>query len=111
LTEVEGGPRARQPIFILVAWFNLLVPVIGAVTVFVAAQPPVRDQHGVPLPVFVTLVVAAVIGLAAGVASFWGVRSNGALAIVPPAILGVLGNVALGLVSGIFLLLSGLPGP
>jgi hypothetical protein len=108
-TQPEAAPR--RPIFTLAAWFSLLMPILGAATVYVAAQPPVRDEHGVPLPVFVALLVAAVVGLAAGVASFWGVRSNGALVIVPAAILGVLGNVALGLLSGIFLLLSGLPGP
>jgi hypothetical protein len=109
--STHSGLVPRELIFTLGAWFSLVVPILGAVTVFIAAQPPIRGQHGVPLPVFAVMVVAAVIGLAAGIASFWGIRSNGALGIVPAAVLGILANLALGLFAGIFLLLSGLPGP
>jgi hypothetical protein len=47
----------------------------------------------------------------AGVVSLWGIRSNGVLAILPAAVLGILLSLAVGLLSLLFLALTGLSGP
>jgi len=59
----------------------------------------------------VVLVVVFAVGFAAGCVSLWGVRANGALVILPPALLGILANAALEVLALFFLVLTGLPGP
>jgi len=59
------------------------------------------------------VVLALVFGssFVAGWVSLWGVRANGALVILPPALLGILVSAALEVLALFFLLLTGLPGP
>jgi hypothetical protein len=57
------------------------------------------------------LAAACALSFLAGCVSLWGVKTNGALAILPAALLGILASAVLGVLALIFLGLSGLPGP
>jgi hypothetical protein len=114
--------RSPKPIFTFAAWFSLLVPLLAAgwhyyvVTpqeVGLRADPAVGvaelRRHDKANMVVLALVFA--VGFAAGCVSLWGVRANGALVILPPALLGILVNAALEVLALFFLFLTGLPGP
>jgi hypothetical protein len=57
----------------------------------------------------VVLVLTLPLGLVSGLVSLWGVKSNGALVILPPALLGMLATVVLELLALCLLAFSGLP--
>ena len=61
--------------------------------------------------VLLVLALVFAVAFAAGCVSLWGVRANGALVILPPALLGILVSAALEVLALFFLLLTGLPGP
>jgi hypothetical protein len=120
--EVASTRRSPKPIFTVAAWFSLLgpLPAAGCYYYAVPAQrgellaDPTLGVAELRRREKVGLVVVAVVfavGFAAGCASLWGVRANGALVILPPALLGILVSAALELLALLFLLLTGLPGP
>jgi hypothetical protein len=117
MDEVGTTPRSPKPFFTVAAWFSLLGPLLAAGWAYYAASaPPEPDslKHGTVLDSKAVLVVLALVfavGFAAGCVSLWGVRANGALVILPPALLGILVSAALEVLALFFLLLTGLPGP
>jgi hypothetical protein len=117
MDEVASTRRSPKPIFTFAAWFSLLVPLLAAGWAHYAASAgpdPNAMQHGTVLDSKAVLVVLALVfaaGFAAGCVSLWGVRANGALVILPPALLGILVSAALEVLALFFLLLTGLPGP
>jgi hypothetical protein len=111
MDEAARNPRPRRPFFTIAAWFSLVVPVLGTGVAWVSSQPPVADIKGIPVPILAALAVAFGISFLAGCVSLWGVRANGALVILPPALLGILVSAALEVLALFFLVLTGLPGP
>jgi hypothetical protein len=111
MDEAGSSPRPRRPFFTIAAWFSLGVPMLGTGVAWVSSQPPVADIKGIPVPILAALAVAFGISFVAGCVSLWGVRANGALAILPPALLGILASAVLEVLALGFLVLSNLPGP
>ena len=111
MDEAGSNPRPRRPFFTIAAWFSLVVPVLGAGVAWASSQPPVADVKGIPVPILAALAVAFAISFVAGCVSLWGVRANGALVILPPALLGILASAVLEVLALGFLVLSNLPGP
>src|SRR5947207_7408908 len=103
----DTANRQRQPLFTVAAWVSLIIPLLGFVLGYAASAAP----RGIPVPVLVVLSVAAGVSFVAGCASLAGVRANGAPAILPPALLGLLASALLELLALMFLVLSHLPGP
>jgi hypothetical protein len=114
--------RSPKPIFTFAAWFSLLGPLLAAgwfcyvvpdQRAGLRADPAVgvAELRSHDKEVLVVLAVVFAVGFAAGCVSLWGVRTNGALVILPPALLGILVSAALEVVALFFLLLTGLPGP
>jgi hypothetical protein len=109
--------RSPKPIFIFAAWFSLVVPLVAAGWAYYAASAPPEPgslKHGTVLDskaVLVALALVFAVGFAAGCVSLWGVKANGALVILPPALLGILVSAALEVLALFFLVLSDLPGP
>lgn len=122
MDEVASTRRSPKPIFTVTAWFSLLGPLLAAGWYYYAvpaqraellADPAVgvaelRRMEKVGL---VVLALVFAVGFAAGCVSLWGVRANGALVILPPALLGILVSAALEVLALFFLVLTGLPGP
>lgn len=121
MDEVASTGRSPKPIFTFAAWFSLLVPLLAAAWYYYAqgqqagllADPAVgvAELRRHDKVVLVVLALVFVVGFAAGSLSLWGVRANGALVILPPALLGILVNAALEVLALFFLVLTGLPVP
>jgi hypothetical protein len=88
---------------------SLLTPLLGAAVGYLSVQPPAAK--GIPTPLLVGVAVACGVSLVVGVVSLWGIRSNGAPAILLVAGLGDLLCLAVGALALVYLVLSGLPGP
>jgi hypothetical protein len=102
MSGTENRPANRRPFFTWAAWLSLIVPLI-AVGVFLAINDP--QKHG-EHALFATLTFVFAAGFLTGCVSLAGVRTNGAWVILPPAILGMLVNLALGLLALIYWALS-----
>jgi hypothetical protein len=89
-------------LFIWAAWLSLVVPLV-AVGVFLAVNDPQdHDEHGL----FAGLTFTFAACFLSGCVSLASVRANGAWAILPPAILGMLVSLALGLLALLYWALS-----
>jgi hypothetical protein len=120
MVEVISTQQSRKPFFTFAAWFSLVAPLLTAGWVFYAAPMPAappdrvwsRDEmHQHTKAVFGVLSLVSAVGFVAGCMSLWGVKANGAIVILPPAILGILISAALEVVALFGLVLTGLPGP
>ena len=111
--KTSGGTRSeqRQPFFTIAAWFSVIVPALGGVVAWLTSQPPLADAKGIPVPVLAVLAATFAISFVAGFVSLWGAKTNGAVVILPPALIGMLLSAALELLAITFLILSNLPGP
>lgn len=98
-----------KPAFTVAAWVSLLVPLLGVAVGMLSDRPP--PAKGIPTPVLAGVAIACGASLIAGVVSLWGVKSNGALVILPAAVPGILLSLAVGLLALLYLVLTGLPGP
>ena len=106
MDEVTSAPRSPKPFFTVAAWLSLLVPLLAAGWVYYARTIPNPRLSNGDL-VVLTLVFGS--SFVAGCVSLWGVRANGALVILPPALLGILVSAGLELLALFFLVISGLP--
>ena len=123
MDEVANPRRSPKPFFTLAAWFSLLGPMLAAGLYYYAvpaqrgefiADPELGGMVELRRREKVGLVVLAVVfavAFAAGCVSLRGVRTNGALVILPPALLGILVSAVLEVLALFFLALTGLPGP
>jgi hypothetical protein len=59
----------------------------------------------------VGLAVVFAVSFVAGCGSLWGVKTNGAWVILPPAVFGIFVSAIAEVIALIFVALSGLPGP
>ena len=118
MDEVKNTRRSPKPFFTVAAWLSLLVPLLAAGWVCIAGlaglaqtDPDLLNQPKI-LDTKVDLVVLALVfgvSFVVGCVSLWGVRTNGALVILPPALLGILVSAGLEVTALIFLILSDLP--
>ena len=108
MDEVAGIRKSPKPIFTVAAWLNLLVPLLAAGWVYytISWATPITHLSKAEL-VVLALVFAA--SFVAGCVSLWGVKANGALVILPPALLGILASVVLEAFTLFALLLSSVP--
>ncbi|MFL5241973.1 MAG: hypothetical protein ACJ8FY_07680 [Gemmataceae bacterium] len=108
----ETKSSTPNPMFTIAAWLSLFVPLLAAAWAFYVAstRAPGRDT-GLTKPILIVLAVVFGLSFVTGCISLRGVKTNGALVILPPAILGMLISAALELLALIFLALTGLPGP
>jgi hypothetical protein len=106
MDEVTSTRRSPKPFFTVAAWLSLLVPLLAAGWVNYARTIPNPRLSDAEL-----VVLALVFGssFVAGCVSLWGVRANGALVILPPALLGILVSAGLEVLALFFLVISGLP--
>ena len=106
MDEVASTRRSPKPFFTVAAWLSLLVPLLAAGWVYYARTIPNPRLSKADL-----VVLALVFGssFVAGCVSLWGVKANGALVILPPALLGILASVALEAFTLFALLLSSVP--
>lgn len=117
MDQIASTRRSPKPLFTLAAWLSLLVPLLAAGWVYYlgwwAPLNPDEPNPGFSLTKAHLVVLALVFGVSfvAGCVSLWGVRANGALVILPPALLGILLSAGLEVLALFFLVLSGLPGP
>ena len=114
MVEPGSSSRSRRPIFRIAAWFSVIVPLLAAGWAYYmgsAPHGPDRPNPHLSKADSVGLAVVFAVSLVVGCVSLWGVRTNGAWAILPPALLGILVSVALEVLAIIFVVLSGLPGP
>ena len=111
MDEVGSTPRSPKPFFTVAAWFSLLVPLLGVGLWYYGML------HGWGFgrdPNFRTAAFAAealvfALSFLAGCVSLWGVKANGALVILPPALLGILASAVLEASALISLFFVGLP--
>ena len=101
-TKSGTGPR---PFYTWAAWLSLIVPLTVAGLYLMLHDPTDREHNWI----FPVLLLVFVICCCSGGVSLLGVRTNGAWVILPPALLGMLVSVLLGLLALIFWGLSGLP--
>jgi hypothetical protein len=108
MDEVTSTRRSPKPFFTVAAWLSLLVPLLAAGWAYYAgsALPPNPRLSKADL-----VVLALVFGssFVASCVSLWGIKANGALVILPPALLGMLASVVLEAFTLFVLALSGLP--
>jgi hypothetical protein len=109
MDEVASTRRSPKPFFTVAAWLSLLVPLLAAGWVYyvVALAPPPITRLSKAELVVLALVFAG--SFVAGCVSLWGVKANGALVILPPALLGILASVMLEAFTLFVLLLSSVP--
>ena len=116
---VESTQQPRKPFFTFAGWVSLLVPLLAAGWYCYAAPAQrltdpadrVEKMRTQEKTYLVVLAVVFAVSFAAGCVSLWGVKANGAIVILPPAILGILISLALEVIALFFLVLTGLPGP
>jgi hypothetical protein len=101
----ERVSHPRKPFFTVAAWFSLLVPWMGVVAGLAASAAP----RGIPVPMLIVLAAVFALSFVGGWVSLWGIKANGALPILPPALLGIVSSAILELLTLIFLGLSNLP--
>jgi hypothetical protein len=114
MDEAGSNPRPRKPFFMIAAWFSLVVPLLAAGwAYYMGSAPHGPDRPNPHLSKADSVGLALVFGISfvAGCMSLWGVKTNGAWRIVPPAVLGILVSVVFEVIALIFVVLSGLPGP
>jgi hypothetical protein len=109
--------RSPKPIFTIAAWLSLFGPLLAAGLAYTAASAgpdPSALEYGTVLDSKVVLGLLAAVfaaGFAAGCMSLWGTRANGAMVILPPALLGILVSAGLEGLALFLLVLAGMPGP
>jgi hypothetical protein len=103
----------RKPSFTLLAWLSLIIPLVAAGWGYFRGSAPAQPDvpGGLSKADLIVLAFVFAAGLLAGLGSLWGVRTNGAWHILPPALLGILVSAILEGLALIFLILSNLPGP
>jgi len=110
MAATNTGRTSPHPGYTLAAWFSLLAPLIAAAWFYVDAnQRPPGPDHDRPPFVLAILLGIFVVSFIAGCVSLFGIPRNGALSILPPAILGIIVSLLLALVAAFFLTISGLP--
>lgn len=112
MDEVANTPRSAKPFFTVAAWLSLLVPLLAAGWAFyLGSTPPDPDgpKDRLSHAHLVVLALVFAVSFVAGCVSLWGVRANGALVILPPALLGILVSAVLELLALFFLVISDLP--
>src|SRR4051794_27123315 len=103
----EKDARRRRPLLLLAAWLSPAIPLALLVAMAMAPNPDPNERGSL---VFLSAGLACSIGLTSAVAGLFGVRDNGAWATVPAAVLGLLLNAGIGLLTLFFWGLSGLRG-
>lgn len=108
---VTDSPRSSRPLFTVAAWLSLLVPLLAAAWFYIDAttnqrQGPERDQPPVVLAILLAIFALSFV---VGWVSMFGIPTNGALTILPPALLGIVASFLLALLAAFFLTISGLP--
>jgi hypothetical protein len=114
MDEVGSSARPRRPILTIAAWFSVIVPLVAAGWAYYmgsAPHGPDRPNPHLSQADSVGLAVVFAVSFVAGCVSLWGVKTNGAWVILPPAVLGILMSVVFEVIALIFVVLSGLPGP
>ena len=96
-----------RPFFTVAAWASLLVPLFATVVFLYLNNAQGSSDRWFPPVLFLIYASCFVLGCV----SIVGVKSNGAWAILPPALLALPITAVLALVALIFWVLSGLPGP
>jgi hypothetical protein len=114
MDELASARRPPKLIFTFAAWFSLLVPLLAAGWVYYLSHAPPRWAPRPPNdrltnPQLVVMALGLAVSFVAGCVSLWGVKANGVLVILPPALLGILASAALEVLALFFLALSGLP--
>ena len=106
MDEVTSTRRSPKPFFTAAAWLSFVVPLLAAGWVYSARTIPNPRLSETDL-----VVLALVFGssFVAGCVSLWGVRTNGARVILPPALLGILVSSVLEVLALFFLVISGMP--
>jgi len=101
-SEREIHPKGRS--FVLAAWVSLVIPVVVGVAFVMVNPNPRKPDTNWLLGLFA---LACGVGFLAGVVSFFGVRRNRILPIVPAAVLGLILNLVVGLLACLLIALSG----
>jgi len=114
MDEEASTRRSSKPFFTVAAWLSLLVPLLAAGwAYYLGSAPPSPDAPHDRLTKAHLVMLALVFALSfvTGCVSLWGVKTNGAWVILPPAVLGMLVSAILEVLALGFLVLSNLPGP
>jgi hypothetical protein len=110
MDEAGNSSRPRRGFFTIAAWFSVVVPLLAVGwAVYVRSLPPPgpdRPNPHLTKADCVGLAVVLAVSFVAGCVSLWGVKTNGAWVILPPAVLGILGSAFLEVIALIFVLLS-----
>jgi hypothetical protein len=110
MAAIDSQGSAPRLGFTLAAWLSLLVPLVTAAWFYIDAnQRPPGPDHDRPPIVLAILLAIFVLSFVAGCVSLFGIPRNGALAILPPAVLGIVVSILLALLAAFFLTISGLP--
>jgi hypothetical protein len=106
VAAVADGRRGR-PFLLSAAWISPIIPlVVASLVEFGARSGPYKKGDNA---VFIAAFVACCVGLLAGLIGLCGIKSNGVLATLPAAVLGLLLNATVGIIALLILVLSGLP--
>ena len=104
--------RSPKPFFTVAAWFSLLVPLLAVGLWYYGGVLHGwgygRDRN-VRTAAFAAEALVFALSFLAGCLSLWGVKANGALVILPPALLGILASAFCEVIALLGLLLVGLP--
>ena len=106
MDEATSTRSSPKPFFTVAAWLSLLVPVLAAGWVYFARTIPNPRLSTSDLVVLALMFGCSFV---AGFVSLWGSRANGALVILPPALLGMMASVVLEAFTLFTLILSGVP--
>lgn len=99
---------SAQPSSLAAAAVSVAIAIFSVVTGFLTSQSPLADEHGIPIAILATICILSLAGVVAGA---FGGRVPRTFASVTLSVLGIVTNLAIGTLAGIFLMLSGLPGP
>ncbi len=108
MDEAGSSPGPRKPFFMFAAWFSLLAPLVAAGWAYsVGTTPHGADRPNPHISQGDSLALLAVfaVSFVAGCVSLRGIRSNGAWAILPPAVLGMLASAVFGVIALLYALL------
>ena len=114
MDAASDSSRPRRPVFTIAAWFSVIVPLLAVGwACYMTSLPrgPGGENGHLSKTDSIELAVVFAVTFVAGCVSLWGVKTNGAWVVLPPAVIGILVSVALGVLALIFVALSELGGP